>query len=131
MFADETLVEFLGVQEQLLAELLHALRFHLRALAYLREEPINRIAGHAKAGLGPVTLPGSAYGLPRTHGRGQHQQDHKHACNTQKRAVLAGKLAQPVAKRRRTGEHRLVVQVALYIHGKAIGGLVAAVSILF
>jgi hypothetical protein len=116
LFMDEALVELLGVLEQLLAELLHTLPFEHRAVADLGEA-IDRVASHAKAGLSPIPLTRGPNRLPDAHACGQQQEHYKQAGHTQGGAVFPGQLSQPVARSRRAGFDRLVVQVALDVPG--------------
>ena len=52
------------------------------------------------------------------------QQQQERAGHPQRRAILAGELAQPVAGARRARLHRLVGQVVLHVARQAAGGLV-------
>jgi len=78
-----------------------------------------------------LLLPADGYVADhQRHNCGQHSSgDENHG--GQRRPVAPGELPQPVPRRRRTGLHRLIVQVALHIHREAVGGLVTPVAVLF
>ena len=62
--------------------------------------------------------------------RPAQQQQPQRRGRGQARPVPPGELPQPVAGRRRAGQHRLVGQVALHVRGEAVGRLVPAAAVL-
>ena len=126
-----------GVLKLAPAECLQALRLQERALAHLGEGPVDRIAGHAETGLGPIRSARARRSARVARTACQVLTAAASASSSTNAAAVArpapvppGELPQPIPGRRRAGLHRLVGQVALEVARQAVGRLVSPVAVL-